>query len=106
MKVLEMSRLPGKEQLGVNPIKRALEEPVRQIANNAGFECSVVFSTLWRVKGVLDSMPKQELMRILGKPALWIRPRSNLCSGLECSYRKLKSVNIGRHSSLMLEEKM
>jgi chaperonin GroEL len=42
MKVLEKARLPGEEQLGVNLVKRALEEPVRQIANNAGFEGSVV----------------------------------------------------------------
>jgi chaperonin GroEL len=42
MKVLEKARFPGEEQLGVNLIKRALEEPVRQIANNAGFEGSVV----------------------------------------------------------------
>jgi len=42
LKVLEKARLPGEEQLGVNLIKRALEEPVRQIANNAGFEGSVV----------------------------------------------------------------
>ena len=33
---------PGEEQYGVNLIKRALEEPVRQIAQNAGFEGSVV----------------------------------------------------------------
>jgi chaperonin GroEL len=32
----------GEEALGVNIIRRALEEPVRQIANNAGFEGSVV----------------------------------------------------------------
>jgi chaperonin GroEL len=42
MKALEKTKLPGEEQLGVNLIKRALEEPVRQIANNAGFEGSVV----------------------------------------------------------------
>ena len=42
VKVLEKARFPGEEQLGVNLIKRALEEPVRQIANNAGFEGSVV----------------------------------------------------------------
>jgi len=41
-KVLEKARFPGEEQLGVTLIKRALEEPVRQIANNAGFEGSVV----------------------------------------------------------------
>jgi chaperonin GroEL len=42
LKVLEKVRFPGEEQLGANLIKRALEEPVRQIANNAGFEGSVV----------------------------------------------------------------
>ena len=42
LKVLEKAQFPGEEQLGANLIKRALEEPVRQIANNAGFEGSVV----------------------------------------------------------------
>ena len=42
LKVLEKARFPGEEQLGANLIKRALEEPTRQIANNAGFEGSVV----------------------------------------------------------------
>jgi len=41
-KVLEKAQFPGEEQLGVNLIKRALEEPLRQIVNNAGFEGSVV----------------------------------------------------------------
>jgi chaperonin GroEL len=40
--VLETAHLPGEEQLGVAPVKRALEEPLRQIAINAGFEDSVV----------------------------------------------------------------
>ena len=42
IKALEKVNLPGEEQLGINLVKRALEEPVRQIANNAGFEGSVV----------------------------------------------------------------
>ena len=42
IKTLEKAKLHGEQQLGVNLIKRALEEPVRQIANNAGFEGSVV----------------------------------------------------------------
>jgi chaperonin GroEL len=42
LNVLEKAHFPGEEQLGVNLIKRALEEPVRQIAENAGFEGSVV----------------------------------------------------------------
>lgn len=32
----------GDEQTGINIIKRALEEPVRQIATNAGFEGSII----------------------------------------------------------------
>ena len=42
MKALENANFPGEEQLGVKIIKRALQEPVRQIAGNAGFEGSVV----------------------------------------------------------------
>jgi chaperonin GroEL len=42
LKTLDKAKLGGDEQLGVDLIKRALEEPVRQIANNAGFEGSVV----------------------------------------------------------------
>jgi chaperonin GroEL len=42
MKALDKMKLEGEEQLGVNIVKRALEEPVRQIASNAGFEGSVV----------------------------------------------------------------
>jgi chaperonin GroEL len=42
MKALDKMKLEGEEQLGVNIVKRAMEEPVRQIAGNAGFEGSVV----------------------------------------------------------------
>jgi len=41
-RVLEKLKLEGDMQIGVNIIKRALEEPLRQIANNAGQEGSVV----------------------------------------------------------------
>ncbi len=42
LKVLEKTKLPGEEQLGVKLIRRALEAPLRQIATNAGFEASIV----------------------------------------------------------------
>jgi len=35
-------KLQGDEQLGIDIVKRSLEDPVRQIANNAGLEGSVV----------------------------------------------------------------
>jgi chaperonin GroEL len=41
-KGLEKIKLEGEEQSGVTLVHRALEEPIRQIANNAGAEGSVV----------------------------------------------------------------
>jgi chaperonin GroEL len=48
LKALEDLKLEGEEQHGVNIIRRALEEPARQIANNAGEEGSVIVQ---KVKG-------------------------------------------------------
>jgi chaperonin GroEL len=39
---LEKLKLEGDEQIGVDIVKRALEEPLRQLAKNAGLEGSVV----------------------------------------------------------------
>jgi chaperonin GroEL len=38
----KITNLPHDQQVGVNLVKRALEEPIRQIAQNAGLEGSVV----------------------------------------------------------------
>jgi len=53
IKVLDKLNLPGEQQLGVDLIRRALEEPVRQIAANAGFEGSVVVQRVLEGKGAL-----------------------------------------------------
>jgi chaperonin GroEL len=45
---LEKLRLEGDEKIGVDIVRRALEEPIRQLAQNAGLEGSVVVN---RVKG-------------------------------------------------------
>jgi len=39
---LEKMKLEGEEAVGVNIVKRALEEPLRQLVNNAGLEGSIV----------------------------------------------------------------
>ncbi len=49
----EMKLKVHDEQLGVNIIKRAMEEPIRQIANNAGFEGSVVAEHVKNEKGAM-----------------------------------------------------
>ncbi len=48
---LEKLTLPGDQQYGVNTIRRALEEPLRQIAQNAGTEGAVVVNRVRHGKG-------------------------------------------------------
>lgn len=48
---LEKLKLEGGQQFGVNIIKRALEEPIRWIANNAGLEGSIVVEKVKNGKG-------------------------------------------------------
>ncbi len=49
--VLEKLKLDDDEQIGVNIVRRALEEPLRQIAQNAGVEGAVVLSRVRAEKG-------------------------------------------------------
>ena len=48
---LEKMRIKANQKLGVKVIMRAIEEPLRQIANNAGFEGSVVIDKVKGEKG-------------------------------------------------------
>src|SRR5499425_227825 len=50
-KVLEGLSLGGDQQIGVNIVKRALEEPLRQIAGNAGVDGSIVVAKVKEGKG-------------------------------------------------------
>lgn len=47
---LEKIKLEGDEQIGVNIIKRAVEEPLRQLVTNAGFEGSVILEKIKKEK--------------------------------------------------------
>ena len=49
-KVLDSLKLDGDEQIGVTIVRRALEEPARVIAQNAGVEGSVIVSEIGRAK--------------------------------------------------------
>ncbi|OPL14008.1 MAG: molecular chaperone GroEL [delta proteobacterium MLS_D] len=46
--VLEKTKLPDDQQIGLNIVKRAIEEPLRMIAENAGHEGSIIVE---KVKG-------------------------------------------------------
>lgn len=49
--VLERLKLEGEMQFGVNIVKKAMEEPIRQIANNSGWDGSVVVEKVKNEKG-------------------------------------------------------
>ena len=49
--VLETLRLTGEEQVGVNVVRRAIEEPLRWIAANAGHEGSIVVQRVKEMQG-------------------------------------------------------
>jgi chaperonin GroEL len=49
-KALDKLQLEGDQQIGANIVKRAIEEPLRQIAANAGFEGSVVVEKVKEMK--------------------------------------------------------
>jgi chaperonin GroEL len=49
--VLDALKVEGDMQIGVNIVKRAVEEPMRQIANNAGHEGSIIVEKVKELKG-------------------------------------------------------
>jgi chaperonin GroEL len=51
--VLEGLKLTGDEQIGVNIIRRAVEEPMRQIAENAGHDGAVVVEEVKKLAGAM-----------------------------------------------------
>ena len=51
IKAVSEIKLEGEDQNGVNILLRALEEPIRQIANNAGLEGSVIVEKVKEKKG-------------------------------------------------------
>jgi len=58
MSALDTLSLEGDEKLGLNIVRRALEEPSRQIAQNAGEEGSVVVENSRAGPAPSASMPK------------------------------------------------
>ncbi len=64
---LDKLKLEGDQQFGVNLIKRALEEPLRQIAGNAGVEGSVVVEKIKNNSGAFGFNAATEVYEDLVK---------------------------------------
>jgi chaperonin GroEL len=67
VQALEKVKLEGEEGLGVSVLRRALEEPLRQIANNAGWEGSVVVERIKNEKGAFGFNAETEKYEDLTK---------------------------------------
>jgi len=67
VQALDKMKLQGEEALGVSILRRALEEPVRQIANNAGWEGSVVVERIKNEKGAFGFNAETEKYEDLTK---------------------------------------
>jgi chaperonin GroEL len=63
-------KLSGDDQLGVNIVKRALEDPLRQISNNAGLEGSVVVEKVKEGKGAFGLNAETEQYEDLVKAGI------------------------------------
>jgi chaperonin GroEL len=50
VKALEGLKLTGDQNIGVNIVRRSLEEPIRQIVNNAGLEGSIIVQKVREMK--------------------------------------------------------
>jgi chaperonin GroEL len=57
---LDKLKLAGDQQIGVNIVKRAMEEPVRQIAQNSGKEGSIIVEKLKSEKGAFGFDAQKE----------------------------------------------
>jgi chaperonin GroEL len=64
---LKNAKLPEEEQPGLDIVRRALEEPLRQIAANAGFEGSIVVEKVKAGKGAFgfdaDTLQYDDMMK-------------------------------------------
>jgi chaperonin GroEL len=61
---LEKMKIKADQKLGVKVVMRAMEEPLRQIAKNAGAEGSVVIDKVKNGEELLVTMPKRTPMKI------------------------------------------
>ncbi|NOX88289.1 MAG: chaperonin GroEL [Calditrichaeota bacterium] len=82
IKALDDLKLEGDEKIGVQIVRRALEEPIRQIAENAGYEGSVVVNKVMESDGAFGFNAQTEKFEDLLKAGV-IDPTKVTRSALE-----------------------
>ncbi|PJE58396.1 MAG: chaperonin GroEL [Candidatus Portnoybacteria bacterium CG10_big_fil_rev_8_21_14_0_10_36_7] len=81
-KALDDLNFEGEEQVGINILRRAIEEPLRQIAQNAGLDGAVVVEEVRRKGGILGFNAKDMIYEDLIKAGI-IDPTKVVRSALE-----------------------
>jgi len=74
-KALDKAKVSGDEKIGLDIVRRALEEPIRQIAENAGVEGSIVVQKVKDGTGAFGFNAETERTRICSKPGSSILPK-------------------------------
>jgi len=82
IKVLDKLKLDGDKQIGVEIVRRALEEPIRQIVANAGLEGSVIVNKVMEKNGAFGFNAQKEEYEDLMKAGV-IDPTKVTRSALE-----------------------
>ncbi len=68
--LLDSLKVDGDQEIGVNIVKRAVEEPIRQIVNNAGLEGAVVVEEVKKQKGASGFNAATEIYEDLMKAGI------------------------------------
>ena len=76
VKDVEALKLPPERKAGADIVARAMSEPLRQIARNAGEEAAVVYNRVIEGKGDFGFNAASGQFEDLVKAAISIRPRS------------------------------
>ena len=99
---LNALKAEGEEALGVNIIRRAIEEPVRQIANNAGFEGSVVVEKVKSEKGAFGFNAETGVYEDLMKAGVIDPDQGDYSTNYVayCSYRSCSPVGLPTRPAL------
>src|SRR5439155_1315376 len=95
---LDALKLDEEERAGVNIVRRALEEPLRWIARNAGQDGAVVLEKVREAKGAFGFSAATDATsrpsRVNRRPVA--RPRAPDADGLSCAYSSHSSARKGR----------
>ena len=102
IKAVEALKEQGDMQVGINIVRRALEEPLRQIADNAGIEGAVVVAKVRETQGRRGGL--QRAQREVREPGRGRRHRPDQGRALGAAERGVDRVAAAHHRGSRLRD--